>query len=162
MLSPSCRTSRAQTSAFSSPRLNHTGRTWVGRAALRRKGSSPLSTRANPRQGWRRSPASPCRCSPDCPGLPMWDTPMQVMMPTSGRAHFARRLISPACSCPSPRQRTCIPADAEHGAGRPSSLFWLPSVLICTSKARDGGVGHLLQVVFTLPVTPTTFVELAV
>ena len=46
--SPSCRTSRAQTSAFSSPRLNHTGRTWVGSAALRRKGSSPLSTRDEP------------------------------------------------------------------------------------------------------------------
>ena len=48
MPSPSCRTSRAQTSAFSLPRLNHTGRTWAGRAALRRKGSSPLSTRGEP------------------------------------------------------------------------------------------------------------------
>ena len=88
----------------------------------------------------------------------MWDRPMQVMTPTSGLAQRDSRLISPAWFMPISMTAYCVPASIWNRVrGRPSSLFWLPSVLMVAPRAlRAVAQNSLVVVLPTLPVTPTT------
>ena len=135
MPSPSCRMFKAQTSASSSPRLNQMGRTWPGSFALRKKGSSPLSTSGAPFFRPAQISSLALQMFSWLPRLPMWDTPMQVMMPASGRAHCESRSISPKWLMPISTTAYSVSFPMRNRVrGRPSSLFWLPSVLMVLPK----------------------------
>ena len=60
---------------------------------------------------------------------------MQVMMPTSGRAHRLSRSISPRWLMPISTTAYWVSLPMRNMVrGRPNSLFWLPSVLMVFPK----------------------------
>ena len=87
-----------------------------------------------------------------------WTGWTAVTMPIDGRAIAARARISPpvympisrtAASCSGPRRRTV--------SGRPTSLFWLPSVRrVANRPPRTPATASLVEVFAMLPVMPTT------
>ena len=87
-----------------------------------------------------------------------WTGWTAVTTPIRGWAIRARSAISPptympisrtAASCSGPSRRTV--------SGRPTSLFWLPSLRSVRKRlARTAAMASLVEVLAMLPVTPTT------
>ncbi len=87
-----------------------------------------------------------------------WTGWTAVTTPIRGRAIRASSAISPPTYIPISRTAaSCSGPSRRSVSGRPTSLFWLPSLRSVRKRpARTAAMASLVEVLAMLPVTPTT------
>ena len=129
------------------------------RAPIRRTiGSSALRTAAP--SGGSASSSSPLAASIASiePMRDRWTGWTAVTTPIRGRAMRASSAISPPTYIPISRTAaSCSGPIRSSVRGRPTSLFWLPSLRsVRRREDRTAAIASLVDVLAMLPVTPTT------